>query len=137
MIGLKDANCDFAPKILNIGESPTVTVILTEKLSMDLQTMFDTVYEKHMSVYKATEFILFMMHCVLGLHELGFVHNDIKPENFLINKSKNIVVSDFGLTQSYKDESGHQTHFLFKKKKKFCILVFFLLHMPCYCDIQK
>ena len=48
--------------------------------------------------------IIFQMLCgVLHLHEIGYLHLDIKPENFLVDLNGNIYLSDFGLSQKKKD----------------------------------
>jgi serine/threonine protein kinase len=48
------------------------------------------------------------------LHNLGYVHNDIKPDNILLGsrdrtriESSEIVLIDFGITKSYKSPSMH------------------------------
>lgn len=40
------------------------------------------------------------------LHEKGFAHRDLKMENILINKNKNIKIIDFGF--SVKDNILHK-----------------------------
>lgn len=57
-----------------------------------------------------------MLKCIQHLHELGFIHRDIKPQNFVIgndptNKNKNkkddkIHLVDFGLAKSYLYENN-------------------------------
>ena len=46
------------------------------------------------------------------IHEAGFLHLDIKPENILVSKDKNeefenICLVDFGLRGKYIDDNGN------------------------------
>ena len=43
------------------------------------------------------------------MHELGFIHGDLKPENLLIgvNDPKNIYLIDFGVSKSYLTPEGN------------------------------
>jgi len=50
--------------------------------------------EKHAKFYIAE-----MILAVATLHELGFVHRDLKPDNFLFDKEGHIKLADFGLSK--------------------------------------
>lgn len=50
--------------------------------------------EKQAAFYVA-EMILAVSH----LHQLGFVHRDLKPDNFLIDLQGHIKLADFGLSK--------------------------------------
>jgi protein-serine/threonine kinase len=50
----------------------------------------------------------YMAECVLAIeaiHQLGFIHRDIKPDNILIDKYGHIKMSDFGLSTGF-----HKNH---------------------------
>ena len=40
------------------------------------------------------------------LHEIGIAHRDLKLENILLNREKNIKIIDFGLSNKYNKENG-------------------------------
>ena len=50
-----------------------------------------------------------ILEAIEVLHDAGFVHLDIKPDNILISRNnesfENIYLVDFGLTRSYIDEN--------------------------------
>lgn len=46
-----------------------------------------------------------MVLCVEEAHRLGWIHRDVKPDNFLISASGHLKISDFGLAFD-----GHWTH---------------------------
>lgn len=37
------------------------------------------------------------------IHNLGVAHRDLKPENLLLQNDRNIVIVDFGLSNTFKD----------------------------------
>jgi protein-serine/threonine kinase len=50
-------------------------------------------------------YIAEMILCIEEAHGLGFIHRDIKPDNFLVSASGHLKISDFGLAFD-----GHWSH---------------------------
>jgi len=52
--------------------------------------------------FEETEVVLYfaeMIMAVHALHEMGYIHRDLKPDNFLIDKKRHIKLADFGLAK--------------------------------------
>ena len=93
-------------------------------LVMDFQIGGDFLgyLQKHgeLSEAVATFYLAEMVLCVEETHRLGWIHRDIKPDNFLISSSGHLKISDFGLafdghwahTQAYYND--HRTSLLKK-----------------------
>ena len=49
------------------------------------------------------------------VHEAGYIHNDLKPDNIMIgvadtsDDSSDVKIIDFGLASQYIDEDGNHT----------------------------
>ncbi len=79
-----DSNLDHEPPYF----------VMPHYLDGDLYGKAQTIREGFASL----EFIFFqMLDCVAQLHDRGVFHRDIKPQNFLLDSSANLVISDFGL----------------------------------------
>ena len=52
-----------------------------------------------------------MLEAIENFHKFGFVHNDIKPHNFVVglgSKSNKIHLIDFGFSSEYLDDKTGQ-----------------------------
>ena len=45
-----------------------------------------------------------MMKCIHVLHNAGFAHLDIKPDNFIINDDFSLSLIDFGYSQEFNSQ---------------------------------
>ena len=73
----------------------------------DMMTMlmrYDTFSEDTARFYMAESIL-----AINSIHELGFIHRDIKPDNLLLDADGHIKLSDFGLCTGLK--KAHRTEF--------------------------
>lgn len=99
------------PRVYWCGVSGDYTVLIMEQLDHSLESLFRQCH-CHFSLRTIIRLAVQMIKRIQSLHEVGYIHRDIKPDNFLMGKgiSKNIVhVIDFGLAQEYR-HAEHKQH---------------------------
>lgn len=57
----------------------------------------------------ARHYVAEMIVCIEEAHRLGFIHRDVKPDNFLIDARGHLKVSDFGL--AFDGQWSHDTSY--------------------------
>ncbi|KAJ6613416.1 kinase-like protein [Mycena sp. CBHHK59/15] len=97
---LAESASDWIVQLYYSFQDPSYLYLIMEFLpGGDLMTMlikYDTFSED------VTRF--YMAECVLAIdavHQLGFIHRDIKPDNILIDKDGHVKLSDFGLSTGF------------------------------------
>ena len=90
-------------KIVNIksfGCIGTQNYIIMELLYMDLETFF----KQNINIIDIDTIDKLFNQCITlikNLHNTGFVHRDIKPDNFLFDKNDDLCMIDLGLSARY------------------------------------
>ena len=82
--------------------------LLLEALGPNLKKLKSQCPAKKFCEPTCYEIALQLLDRLEALHSLNFVHNDLKFENIVIgnNDPEKIYLIDFGLTQTFVDESG-------------------------------
>lgn len=105
---LKKLNSDLFPKFRKMFVQNNNMHILVDYVDgIELFEVVRTSLENDsITKYSAMEYILFMGKCIKTLHESGFVHLDIKLENFLLINSNPLQLKliDFGTAHPYKEK---------------------------------
>lgn len=97
------------PAVYEFVETSDCNIMAMELLGASLDELFKDNNSK------------FSVSCVLKLgyqivslleiiHKKGYIHRDLKPNNFLIGykeKKKQVYIMDFGLSKKYIDKNGH------------------------------
>ena len=75
----------------------------------DLLTLLSK-YEDRLPEEMAKFYLAEMVLCIDSVHKLGYVHRDIKPDNFVINRYGHLRLADFGSCMRLReDETVRET----------------------------
>ena len=107
------------PKMYFFLERPKDLIFIMEFLGPNLEELFNFC-NKHFSLKTILMIAIQVLNRIEQFHMRGFVHRDIKPDNFLIGVSKKkgrIYLIDFGLSKKYVTDG--KTHIPYKDNKNF------------------
>jgi serine/threonine protein kinase len=96
-------------KFISFGHSKDFNILVEPLLGKSLYAL----YLENKKSFTLKDICLIAIQCldrIEYIHSKGYIHGDIKPENFLIGKdstAKTIYILDFGLAKRYRDEHTH------------------------------
>ena len=112
-------HCLGVPEIYKVGNSTKWNYMIMSYLGPNLEELF--IYCKRSFSIKTTILLsLQIINIIKGIHESGYIHRDIKPDNFVIGfgeSHNNIFLIDFGLSV-YIDYKTMQ-HKVYQHKHQF------------------
>jgi serine/threonine protein kinase len=111
------------PKVYWYGEYKKYKIMVMDLLGPSLDKFYK-VFNKQFSIDTAVNLGYQMINRIEHVHKMGYVHRDIKPNNFLLGKFNRICsddlvyIIDFGLSKDYLcPETGK--HYEFSDNKRF------------------
>ncbi len=116
----KDISSKHIPTIQWIGKSDKWNVMIIDYLGPSLEDLFE-LCQKKFSLKTILMIIDQILTVIEHIHSKGYLHRDIKPDNFLIgysNKQKTIHLIDFGLSKKFINTQTFQ-HEKYNKCRQF------------------
>ncbi|OHT01632.1 hypothetical protein TRFO_31507 [Tritrichomonas foetus] len=99
------------PKFYWYGNDRSQNVMAFERLSKSVENLFN--YKMNYFSLKTVLMLADqMISAIEYMHKKGFIHRDIKTENFMMGmneKASQLYLIDFGLAGKYKNSSSHVT----------------------------
>lgn len=98
----------YLPQFVDFGEEGPYRVLVLELLGPGFDKLARTRPEHTFSIESVLRLSVEMLRAIQAFHVQGFIHNDIKPDNFLLklNSDNFVCLIDFGLSKKYLDDSG-------------------------------
>lgn len=97
ILGHPDANHDWMPRLhCSFQDEDHLYLVMEYASGGDLYSVLDRKENLILTEDEARFYIAEIILAVDSLHQLGYVHRDIKPQNILIDATGHIKLADFG-----------------------------------------
>jgi serine/threonine protein kinase len=97
------------PKIHSFYETPKFNVLVMELLGDNLDAIFNS-YNKKFELCTVLKIGYEIINLIEKIHNCGFIHRDIKPNNFMFgvgDKKYDLYILDFGLSKRFFKNNKH------------------------------
>ena len=98
----------YLPEFIEFGEESGYRVLVLELLGPSFDRIAKARPKRTLTIPSLLRLSVQMVRAIQAFHNEGFVHNDIKPDNFLLklNSENFVCLIDFGLAKKYVDDTG-------------------------------
>ncbi|XP_017044896.1 casein kinase I [Drosophila ficusphila] len=106
------------PALLHYGKEKQFNAMVIELLGPSLEELFNVCKRRFSlkTVIMLTDQLLMRLECV---HDHGFIHRDVKPDNFLMglgNHCSKLYLIDFGLSKRYRERES-EVHIPYRRDR--------------------
>jgi Serine/threonine protein kinase len=103
---LAESDSEWVVKLYTTFQDSTSLYLLMEYLpGGDLMALLIKyqIFSEDITRFYAAEMIM----AIEAIHNLGFIHRDIKPDNILIDREGHVKLADFGLSKGFSKSHDH------------------------------
>ena len=104
-------------KFISFGHNKDFNILIEPLLGESLYSLF-LFHKKNFTLKDICQIGVQTLERIEHIHSKGYLHGDIKPENFVLGKDERIIyIIDFGLSKKYRsDRTGNHIQFCVTKK---------------------
>lgn len=110
---LQKSDLNIVPKVYDFIQTPTFNIMCMDLLGPCLDDLF-VKQNKSFSLGTVLKLGFTIIDVIRQIHQTGFIHRDIKPNNFLVGRdddATSVYIMDFGLSKKYRDSKGSHMKF--------------------------
>lgn len=114
----EDENCAVANIKILSNKTLNKKIMIMDLLGPSLESILSK--NKKFTIKSIILIAIQLINTMKYIHDRGYIHRDIKPDNFVIdnNNGEKIYCIDFGLAKKYVKKNNE--HIPFNKNNKFC-----------------
>lgn len=104
------SGCPSVPRLHWYGSDHSNNIMVIDLLGRSIEDNFIACGQK-LSLKTVLMLADQMLSCIQYIHSKNFIHNDIKPDNFVMgrdDRANEVFVIDFGLSKKYRDPFTHE-----------------------------
>lgn len=96
-------------RFFSFGQNAECSFLVSQLMGMNLEQFFES-RQRCLSPTEVARFAVRMIDILHVIHSSGYVHRDVKPENFVFGTGENadcLFLVDFGLSKRFIEQDGH------------------------------